>query len=147
MTDAETLLWSKLRSRQLNGVKFKWQVPIGRYVADFASLEHHVVVEVDGSQHLEPDALARDAERTRVLEAMGYVVLRFLNTDVLTNIDGVAGSILSVINNLGPVPLHPSPLPSGERGRVVTPADEPPRPGGERVGVRGDKSGLEGRIS
>ncbi|MCC6983952.1 MAG: DUF559 domain-containing protein [Bauldia sp.] len=114
ITDAERKLWYQLRDRRLAGVKFKRQVPIGRYYADFASLEHHLIIEVDGGQH----ALAEetDAARTKELEAMGFLVLRFWNSDVLTNMEGVIESILAVIQH-APEPPHPNPLPSGERGR------------------------------
>ncbi len=146
MTDAEQKLWLELRDRRLNGLKFKRQAPIGDFVADFACLEHHVIVEVDGGQHVAK--AATDAERTAKLQAMGYVVLRFWNHEVLKEMDGVLAAILLVIDNLGPVPPHPSPLPSGERGRVPFRADADPgearnalpRPGGERVRVRGDRA-------
>jgi very-short-patch-repair endonuclease len=121
LTDAERKLWYQLRDRRLAGLKFKRQVPIGRFVADFACLEHHLIIEVDGGQH----ALAEreDAGRTAVLESMGFVVLRFWNNDVLTNIAGVADAILAQLHLDGPEPPHPSPLPSGERGRVSSGKD------------------------
>lgn len=85
-TDAEKLLWSKLRNRQLEDAKFVRQFPIGPYVADFACRSLRLVVELDGGQHAESLA---DAERTRVIESMGYRVIRFWNNDVLSNIEGV----------------------------------------------------------
>ena len=90
-TDAERRLWSRLRNRQVGGVKFRRQVPIGAFVADFASVEAKLIIEVDGSQHaqaVEPDRLRSDA-----LGAAGYLVLRFWNNDVLENIDGVVREI------------------------------------------------------
>jgi len=86
LTDAERLLWKALRNRQLNGDKFRRQVPIGNYVADFVCVEKHLVVEVDGGQHLDNE---KDAERTVSLESKGFRVLRFWNNEVLQNLEGV----------------------------------------------------------
>jgi very-short-patch-repair endonuclease len=86
MTDAELMLWSKLRSKQL-GVKFRKQVPVGRYIIDFYSYDCHLAIELDGSQH--SDNLEYDAIRTEYLESLNIKVLRFWNHEVLTNIEGV----------------------------------------------------------
>jgi very-short-patch-repair endonuclease len=88
MTDAERLLWSRLRRRQVHGLRFRRQHPIGPFIADFACHQAGLVIELDGGQH----ALAKDkdAARTRWLERSGYRVLRFWNHDVLTQIDAVA---------------------------------------------------------
>jgi very-short-patch-repair endonuclease len=91
-TEAEKLLWSRLRGRRFDGIKFKRQVPIANYVVDFVALDLKFVIEVDGGQHaLRAD---QDAERTRILEEWGYHVIRFWNNDVLGNIDGVLEAIL-----------------------------------------------------
>jgi very-short-patch-repair endonuclease len=95
MTDAEAKLWPQLRGRQLQGVKFRRQMPIGRFVADFASVEAKLVIELDGGQHAEQ--VEADAERSAAIEAAGFLVLRFWNNDVLTNIDGVLAEIASVL--------------------------------------------------
>jgi very-short-patch-repair endonuclease len=87
MTEAEKLMWSKLRGRRFDGVKFKRQKPIAGYIVDFVALDLKLIVEIDGGQHAE--RVAADAARTRLLEAAGYHVLRFWNHDVLGNIDGV----------------------------------------------------------
>ena len=92
-TDVEHKLWSVLRNRQLAGAKFRRQLPIDRYFADFACLEARLIVELDGSQHME--AQAYDAERTRALEAAGWFVMRFWNNEVIDNIQGVAEAILA----------------------------------------------------
>ncbi|MDB5692407.1 MAG: hypothetical protein JWO81_1470 [Alphaproteobacteria bacterium] len=92
MTDAERLLWSSLRSRQLAGHKFVCQYPIGNAVADFACRGAKLVVELDGGQHA--GAAEADAERTHMIEAYGYTVIRFWNGDVMGNLDGVLESIL-----------------------------------------------------
>ena len=99
MTDAERRLWSLLRNRSL-GFKFRRQVPIGRYIADFACVEARVVVELDGGQHAES---AADVERDASLRAHGYRVVRIWNPDVIGNPQGVAELILDSISN-GPSP-------------------------------------------
>ena len=106
MTDAEQALWRILRSRQLQGFKFRRQHPIGRHVVDFVCLEQRLIVEVDGAHHAEQ--VEGDAERTASLEAKGFRVIRFWNNEVLTEMDGVAMRLLA---NLTPTPLPPA----GER--------------------------------
>jgi very-short-patch-repair endonuclease len=91
LTDAERLLWSKLRRKQMNGLHFRHQVSIDSYVADFACLEIKLIIEADGGQH--NINKAKDARRTRWLESRGYRVLRFWNNDVLQNLDGVLEAI------------------------------------------------------
>ena len=90
-TDAERRLWSRLRDRQVDGVKFRRQVPIATFVADFASVEAKLVIEVDGSQHAK--AVEADRLRSDALGAAGYLVLRFWNNEVLENIDGIVREI------------------------------------------------------
>jgi very-short-patch-repair endonuclease len=108
-TDAERILWLRLRDRRLNGLKFRRQVPIDRYVVDFFCADAHLVIELDGGQH----ATADETNRTKILEAMGYLLLRFWNNDVLENIEGVLEEILNALDRSDPP--HPTPLPSGER--------------------------------
>jgi very-short-patch-repair endonuclease len=88
-TDAEKSLWMKLRDRQLEGVKFRRQQPVGAYIVDFASFERKVIVEIDGGQHNEERTKERDEERTMRLEERGYRIVRFWNNEVLTNPEGV----------------------------------------------------------
>jgi very-short-patch-repair endonuclease len=95
-TDAETLLWSKLRNRQLEGRKFRRQVSIEGFIVDFMCPDGKLIVELDGGHHAN-QALA-DARRTRELELCGYHVIRFWNIDVLTNIDGVLENIRSELS-------------------------------------------------
>jgi very-short-patch-repair endonuclease len=91
-TDAETVLWNRVRNRQIDGHKFARQVPIGPYVCDFVCRQRELVIEVDGGQHAES---ASDALRDRYLIAKGYRVLRFWNNDVLGNLEGVLTTIQS----------------------------------------------------
>src|SRR4029078_7775793 len=94
-TDAERRIWFHLRDRRLGGSKFRRQVPIDRFVFDFACIERKVIIELDGGQH--DQNRARDAGRTRLLESMGYLVLRFWNNDVMSNVDGVLEVILDAL--------------------------------------------------
>ena len=89
-TDAETVLWNRIRNRQIDGHKFVRQEPIIGYVCDFVCRESRLVIEVDGGQHSES---AADAIRDRRLGEEGYSVLRFWNNDVLGNIEGVLVTI------------------------------------------------------
>lgn len=96
MTDAERRLWSKLRLRQVDGLRFRRQAPVGPYIVDFICLETKLIVEVDGGQHAADKE--KDDERTTWLEAEGYRVVRFWNNDVLSNTEGVVQMICSVLH-------------------------------------------------
>jgi very-short-patch-repair endonuclease len=89
-TDAEKALWRGLRDA-FPHAKFRRQVPVGPYFADFLSFSTKLIIEVDGGQHAE--AASYDEARTRFLERSGYRVIRFWNNDVLTNLDGVLTQI------------------------------------------------------
>jgi very-short-patch-repair endonuclease len=89
MTKSEVILWQNLRREQLGGFKFRRQVPVGPFVADFACVELKLIVEVDGATHAEDHEISYDAQRTRFLEAQGWRVLRVLNTDIYEGLDGV----------------------------------------------------------
>ena len=93
MTDAERLLWSKLRMKQLNGIMFSRQKPLGEYIVDFYCDKAQLVIEVDGGQHFTEDAIKYDKIRDEYLGSMGLTVLRFTNNDVMDNIDGVVAVI------------------------------------------------------
>ena len=88
-TDVERLLWSRLRNRQLNQIKFRRQQPIGSYIVDFVSFDKMLIIEIDGGQHNEFNNKAQDEQRTNYLENGGFKVIRFWNNDVLQNLDGV----------------------------------------------------------
>ncbi|ATQ43170.1 endonuclease domain-containing protein [Caulobacter mirabilis] len=91
-TGAERKLWSILRGWKLDGFKFRRQMPIDRYFADFACVEAKLVIELDGGQHAE--RVAYDAARTEVLEGCGWTVRRFWNAAVLTETTAVVDAIL-----------------------------------------------------
>lgn len=105
-TDAESLLWSRLRARQLTGIKFRRQHPIGPYVLDFYCAEAHLAVEVDGSQHLESIAINQDQARMKFLENKSIKVIRFWNHEVLENLDAVLESIIFTLDEIMPDKHH-----------------------------------------
>jgi very-short-patch-repair endonuclease len=109
MTDAERKLWWHLRRLPIDHSHFRRQATIGPYFADFACHERRLVIEVDGSQHNQPENIVRDTERSIYLESQGYRILRFWNNDVLKNIDGVMEAILAAMHQqeAGPPPLPP----------------------------------------
>jgi len=96
-TEAEKLLWVKLRDRQLDGVKFRRQQSIGNYIVDFVSFEEKLIIEIDGGQHNEEQKIEKDEQRKTWLEGEGFYVIRFWNNDVLLNLEGVLMKIKEVI--------------------------------------------------
>ena len=111
MTDAERRLWQHLRAgRQagrLEGYKFRRQHSVPPYIVDFCCVEMGVVIELDGSQHGEPE----DAARTRYLEGQGWRLARFWNDDVLNQTEVVVEAIWNLLSQ---PTLSPTPLPEGE---------------------------------
>jgi very-short-patch-repair endonuclease len=103
LTQAEQILWARLRQRRLDGLKFRRQYPISPYIVDFYCAKARLVVEVDGGVHLEQKAY--DQERDRHLQARGLRVLRFTNQDVNHNLEAVLTAILEACQ------------PSGEKGK------------------------------
>jgi very-short-patch-repair endonuclease len=93
-TKAENILWQALRNRQLDGLKFKRQVPLEGYILDLVCFEARLIVEVDGGQHSESE---KDAVRDRHFEMKGLRTLRFWNDEVVQNIDGVFLTILAEV--------------------------------------------------
>jgi 2-isopropylmalate synthase len=89
-TDAERKLWHALRDRRLQSLKFRRQVPVGPYIADFLCIEHRLIVEADGDQHAES---ARDGVRDAWLTRNGYRILRFSNRDILRETERVLATI------------------------------------------------------
>ena len=103
-TDAEKALWLRLKNRQLEGVKFRRQQPVGPYIVDLMSFGGKLIIELDGGQHNEEEIKSRDEERVSWLEERGYRVLRFWNNDVLTNTEGVLEKIREVLLKIPPSP-------------------------------------------
>ncbi|NQT26036.1 endonuclease domain-containing protein [candidate division KSB1 bacterium] len=97
MTEAEVVLWNHIRRKQIKGVQFFRQRPIGNYIVDFYAPDAALVIEVDGGQHYEDDVIEYDSVRDQFLEAQCLKVIRFTNTDVLRNIDEVVGEIMANI--------------------------------------------------
>ena len=120
-TNAEEILWRELRNRQLDGWRFKRQVPFGRYILDFFCFDARLAIEIDGATHSEPREVARDEDRTAFLCENGVRVVRVSGEDVESNIEGV---VESVFFELGQQPA-PSPAlrarlsPRGEADQAV----------------------------
>ena len=110
-TDVEMLLWRYLRVRQMEGLKFRRQQPIGRYIVDFVCFEKKIIIEVDGGQHA--IETKKDTERGEWLRSQGFKVLKFWNNEVLTNTQGVLEEVR--INCLSHPPLNPLPSREGEK--------------------------------
>lgn len=147
--DAESRLWQHLRNRQHSGFKFRRQHPVGRHFADFACIEAGLIVELDGGQHFEPEAMQADGDRSKSLNALGFDVLRFTDREALTEMPAVLQAIYNWLNLHHPhrqsapapacadrsagsphaarkPPLTPSPLPhAGEGADPYTHEDRP----------------------
>ncbi len=116
-TNAEQTLWRQLKGSRLQDLKFSRQMPIAGYFADFVCRSHKLIVELDGSQHVE--AATYDVKRTQALEAAGYRVIRFWNNDLTSNMPGVLETILSAASGTERVPTPQPPPASGRGGSVV----------------------------
>jgi very-short-patch-repair endonuclease len=103
-TDAEKFLWKHLRTSQIEGLKFRRQEPIGKYIVDFVCYEKALIIEVDGGQH---SASGTDISRDGWLTSQGFNVVRFWNHDVLLNIEEVLEMILSKCSQESPSPTPP----------------------------------------
>lgn len=103
MTKGEELLWSRLRRKQLRGVQFYRQRPIGSYIVDFYAPESKLVVEVDGLHHLSSTHRQNDAERDLYLESAGLQVLRFDNIQILQELDAVVDAILQALRDFSDI--------------------------------------------
>lgn len=98
-TDCENVLWYNLRNRRLNNIKFRRQVPIWKYIADFVALDKKLIVELDGSQHITTNKLY-DEKRTKFLNNSGYTVIRFLDNEIFENLEGVLLTIVEEYEKL-----------------------------------------------
>jgi very-short-patch-repair endonuclease len=103
MTDAEQLIWSKIRRKQIGDLKFYRQKNIGHYIVDFYCPKEKLIVEIDGGQHYENKGMKKDQERDKYLQGLGLTILRFSDIDVFKNIDGVMERIHEQIKS----PLTP----------------------------------------
>jgi very-short-patch-repair endonuclease len=121
MTEAEKRLWYHLRQKHI-GARFRRQVPIASYVVDFLCIEAKLVVEVDGSQHLESQ---HDITRDAVLIAHGYRVLRFWNHDVLDRTQSVLEAIWSALREERPHPAFGHPPPQAGEGTAEAASAQP----------------------
>ena len=97
MTDAEQILWQRLRRKQIHGVQFYRQKPLLIFIVDFYCPSAKLVVELDGGQHFENEHQAKDGERDALLAALGLRVLRFDNRQALLETDAVLGVIEQVV--------------------------------------------------
>ena len=104
-TYAENLLWKRLRSNSLQGIKFRRQHIIGKFIVDFVCLEKKVIIEFDGGHHTSQKE--RDKERDGWLEREGYKVLRFWNNELMGNIEGALAKVLEACCSPSPQPLSP----------------------------------------
>jgi very-short-patch-repair endonuclease len=113
MTEVEIRVWQILRAHRISGHKFRRQVPIGRYIADFVCHEAGLVIEIDGGQH--DSSSSRETGRSSFLQQEGYRILRFWNNEVLASPDGIHETI---VNELA---ASPPPYPPPSRGRGLSP--------------------------
>jgi len=119
LTESETTLWSRLRGKQLLGIQFYRQKPIGQYIVDFFAPRARLVVEVDGSQHMEQNHLQRDKNRDEYLTGLGLKVLRFNSRVVLSETDAVMEVIYRTITEQ--LNSEIPPIPPFSKGGMITP--------------------------
>jgi very-short-patch-repair endonuclease len=112
-TPVERILWQILRNRQLAGVKFRRQQSLGTYIVDFVCYERKLIIEIDGGQHNQERIASKDDTRTKWLNSQGFQVIRFWNSDVTNNYEGVLNRVREIVGIEAPSPLIP--LPSRER--------------------------------
>lgn len=98
MSDEERILWMLLRDRRFAGFKFRRQAPLGDYVVDFVCFERKLVIELDGSQHAEPEQAAFDARRALALESAGFRVVRIWTSDLFREREGTMETILNALH-------------------------------------------------
>ncbi|MFA6218274.1 MAG: DUF559 domain-containing protein [Erythrobacter sp.] len=132
MPEPEMRMWLELRAARFRGVRFRRQKVIGKFIADFASNQPKLAIELDGDTHGGRESY--DAMRTRFLEEQGYTVVRFSNSDVMGNMDGVLERLGEIVDmQVTPPPPTPSPEGEGAKGGTTNSLS----PSGERVGERG----------
>ncbi|MHB8104689.1 MAG: endonuclease domain-containing protein [Dehalococcoidales bacterium] len=92
-TEAEKILWFKIRDKQFHGIKFRRQEPIGNFIADFVCYEKKLILEIDGQPHKETSTKINDSQRTKWLKEQGFKVLRFWNSEIQNDIESVLEKI------------------------------------------------------
>jgi very-short-patch-repair endonuclease len=107
MTGPETRLWSKLKARQFQGLKFRRQHGIGPYIVDFYCPEQSLVIEVDGDSHADADQIVKDRQREQYLQSRGLRVIRYINDDIVNNLDGVLEDLAGKISSGSTSPAPP----------------------------------------
>lgn len=116
-TEPEQIIWYLLRDKNFCDLKFRRQAPIGKYIVDFVCLEKKLVIELDGSGHLQQEQTQHDEERRKYIEGEGYKILRFFNIDIFNNLEGVLEKIYQMVFDKD-CPNSPSPLRGEGRVRV-----------------------------
>jgi very-short-patch-repair endonuclease len=99
-TPGESKLWSYLRAHRFKNVHFRRQHPIGKYIVDICAPREKLIIEIDGSAHLQEEA--KDKERSIYLTSRGYMVIRFWNNDIINNVERVMIKIENALNALHP---------------------------------------------
>jgi very-short-patch-repair endonuclease len=147
-TDVERKLWHRIRDKQVEDFRFRRQRPIGKFIVDFICLDAMLIVELDGGQHAE--VVAYDERRTAFLESLGYRVLRFWNSDVIENMEGVLERLREeLLNTRSPTPPSALPLAGVGTDRInaaVSPSTNTPSPakrGKAGMGVRPNSGRVE----
>jgi very-short-patch-repair endonuclease len=139
MTRAETLLWRYIRAHRIDGLGFRRQAPIKNYIADFVCHSARLVIELDGESHAFLERQRLDARRDAFFASQGYRVLRFLNEDVLSNLEGVVQAIRIAAAELGVPPSLALPHKGGGNAPVAAAtAEHPTSPRSPVVGDRAE---------
>ncbi|MBI2471606.1 MAG: endonuclease domain-containing protein [Planctomycetes bacterium] len=112
MTRTEVFLWSKLKGKQLNGLKFRRQYGIKNYTVDFYCTELKLAIEIDGGVHYYNPRIESDKKRQKDIEALGVKVLRYTSNDIIKNINGVSQDI--IVKTISNSP----PCEGGDKGEV-----------------------------
>ena len=97
MTDTEVLLWARIRKKQIKGIQFLRQRPIGNYIVDFYAPDIQLVIEVDGGQHFSEDGREYDRQRDAYLKGLGLRILRFTNSEIFQHMDEVVEKIAEAV--------------------------------------------------
>ena len=116
LTDSESVLWSRLRNKQLMGIQFYRQRPVGNYIVDFYAPKVKLVLEIDGFQHMRDDQLQKDRNRDNYLIDLGLKILRFNSNEVLKETDAIVGVIYQKMMEQLNLEIPPNP-PLSKRGR------------------------------